>query len=50
MWIVNKEAKIMEEIYKISEHKTLIVIAHRLSRMGAQIDFYSYIRGDIKRS
>ncbi|MBN2676309.1 MAG: ATP-binding cassette domain-containing protein, partial [Alphaproteobacteria bacterium] len=25
------EAKIMEEIYKISENKTLIVIAHRLS-------------------
>lgn len=25
------EAKIMEEIYKISEHKTLIVIANRLS-------------------
>lgn len=27
----NTEAKIMEEIYKISETKTLIVIAHRLS-------------------
>ncbi|MFA5216251.1 ATP-binding cassette domain-containing protein [Sulfuricurvum sp.] len=25
------EAKIMEEIYKICEHKTLIIIAHRLS-------------------
>lgn len=36
----NTEATIMEEIYRISENKTLIVIAHRLSTiMGCQYHY-----------
>jgi ABC-type multidrug transport system fused ATPase/permease subunit len=41
------EAKIMEEIYKISENKTLIVIAHRLSTIDGCQKVYLLSKGKI---
>ena len=41
------EAKIMEEIYKICENKTLIVIAHRLSTIEQCENIYAIQDGQI---
>ncbi len=41
------EAKIMEEIYKIGENKTVIVIAHRLSTIEGCGNIYSIHNGQI---
>jgi ABC-type multidrug transport system fused ATPase/permease subunit len=38
---IDTEAKIMEEIYRICEHKTLIIIAHRLSTIAGCKKVYS---------
>ena len=42
------EAKIMEEVYKISENKTLIVIAHRLSTIQKCSAFYTIEKGNLQ--
>jgi ATP-binding cassette subfamily B protein len=42
------ESKIMDEIYKIAEDKTLIIIAHRLSTISACDKIYTLKEGVIK--
>ena len=42
------ESEIMEEIYKISENKTLLIIAHRLSTIKKCDKVYTIHNGKIK--
>jgi len=42
------EAKIMDEIYKVSENKTLIIIAHRLSTLEKCEKIYKLKKGKIE--
>jgi ABC-type multidrug transport system fused ATPase/permease subunit len=42
------EAKIMQEIYKVSEDKTLIIIAHRLSTIDGCDVVYELDNGIVK--
>jgi len=44
------EAKIMDEIYKVSEDKTLIIIAHRLSTLEKCEKIYKLENGKIKQN
>ena len=44
------EAKIMDEIYKVSEDKTLIIIAHRLSTLEKCEKVYKLENGKIKQN
>lgn len=44
------EARIMDEIYKISEHKTLIIIAHRLSTIERCEKIYMLVEGRLSAS
>ena len=44
------EAKIMDEIYKVSEDKTLIIIAHRLSTLEKCEKVYKLKNGKIKQN
>ncbi|MEA1916785.1 MAG: ATP-binding cassette domain-containing protein, partial [Campylobacterota bacterium] len=41
------EKEIMSEIYSISEDKTLIIIAHRLSTLGSCEKIYKIEKGEI---
>ncbi len=43
------EQKIMDEVYKISQNKTLIIIAHRLSIIKDCDKKYRVINGDVRR-
>ena len=45
---INTEEKIMDEIYKISQEKTLIIIAHRLSTLKKCDKIYKVESGTIK--
>ncbi|HEX5710843.1 MAG TPA: ABC transporter ATP-binding protein, partial [Sulfuricurvum sp.] len=45
---IETEAKIMEEIYKICENKTLIVIAHRLTTIEGCERVYAFQNGRLK--
>ena len=45
---INTEEKIMGEIYKISQEKTLIIIAHRLSTLKKCDKIYKVESGTIK--
>jgi ABC-type bacteriocin/lantibiotic exporter with double-glycine peptidase domain len=44
------EAKIMDEIYSISEDKTLIIIAHRLSTIDRCENVYKLEEGQIVKT
>ncbi len=45
---IQSEAKIMDEIYKISKDKTMIIIAHRLSTITQCDKVYRLEHGKLK--
>ena len=44
----NTEEKIMDEIYKISKEKTLLIITHRLTTVSRCNKIYKVNNGDVK--